>query len=117
MLTKTKILSLGLLLATGLLATGCENYKVIGNRMETGAYTYYYAYVKSSITGEKYYHIDGWKEYDPEGGVTSGSGVIVPYVGLELHLFTSKDVIYYYEPGLSYVLSKQYNPAFGEAIE
>lgn len=92
--------------------SGCENYKPIGNKMQTGSYTYYYAYVRSSVTGTAYYHINGWAEYGPEGGDMNKS-----YVGLELHLFTSKDVIYYYEPNLCYILSKQYNPAFGTAIE
>ena len=92
--------------------SSCENIKSVGNHMNTGTYTYYYAYVRSQITGDKYYHINGWKEYGPEGG-----DVNKQYVGLELHLYTSKDVIYYYEPNLSYVLSKQYNPDFGPAIE
>lgn len=109
-----------LLLLSGLLLmtlTGCENAKsVAGNRMLTGAQTYYYAYVKSNVTGNKYYHISGWKEYDPEGGATVG-GVTVSYVGLELQLYTSKDVVYYYEPGLSYVLMKNYNDYYGIAIE
>ena len=90
----------------------CENYKIIGNKMETGSFTYYYAYVKSQITGDKYYHINGWAEYGPEGGSYNSS-----YVGLELHLYTTKDVVYYYEPNLMYVLSKEYNPDFGVAIE
>lgn len=92
--------------------TACENYKVIGNKMETGTYTYYYCYVNSEITGPKYYHIDGWAEYGPEGGDFNKS-----YIGLELHLAQSKDVIYYYEQGLSYILMKQYHAEFGTAIE
>ena len=80
--------------------------------METGSFTYYYAYVKSQITGDKYYHIRGWAEYGPEGGDINSA-----YVGLELHLYTSKDVVYYYEQNLMYLLSKQYNPDFGIAIE
>jgi len=39
------------------------------------------------------------------------------YVGLELHLAQSKDVMYYYEQGLSYILMKQYHAEFGPAIE
>ena len=103
-----------------LLLTSCdENFKTAnGNKMINGARTYNYAYVKSQITGEKYYHISGWAEYGPEGGANTESGqVIAPYVGLELQLAVSKDVIYYYEPGLMYVLSQQYNSAFGTAIE
>ena len=104
-----KVLLLGLLVL-GLSA--CENVKMIGNKMATGAYTYYYAYVKSQITGDAYYHIKGWAEYGPEGG-----DMYSAYVGLELHLYASDDVIYYYEPNLMYILSKQYNPSYGEAIE
>ena len=95
-----------------LMLTACENFKVVGNRMETGTFTYYYAYVHSQVTGNKYYHISGWAEYGPEGGAYTSS-----YVGLELHLAISKDVVYYYEPNLMYVLSKNYNAEFGEAIE
>ena len=81
--------------------------------MVTGSKSYYYAYVRSQITGDKYYHISGWAEYGPEGGTE----VSLPYVGLELQLAVSGDVIYYYEPGLMYVMSKQYNSTFGIAIE
>lgn len=104
-----KVLLIGL---CALSLCACEEYKVWGNKMETGTFTYYYAYVKSQITGDKYYHINGWAEYGPEGG-----DVNKQYVGLELHLFESKDVVYYYEPNLMYILSKHYNPDFGTAIE
>ena len=104
-----------------LLLTSCdENFKTAnGNKMINGARTYNYAYVKSQITGDKYYHISGWAEYGPEGGTytNEGTALLAPYVGLELQLAVSKDVIYYYEPGLMYVLSQQYNSAFGTAIE
>lgn len=113
-----KLLLLGLALLSVVTLTGCENVKMVGNKMNTGSYTYYYAYVVSNITGPKYYHIDGWAEYGPEGGGSSSSSSwFEPYVGLELHLYTTKDVVYYYEQGLSYILSKQYNPEFGTAIE
>ena len=107
-----------LLLGLALLSlTGCENVKGPGgNKMVTGSQTYYYAYVKSQVVGNKYYHISGWAEYGPEGGSSEG-GLYAAYVGLELQLYTSKDVIYYYEPGLMYVLSKSYNSNFGVAIE
>jgi len=96
-----------------LLLTSCENAKGVGgNQMLTGSMTYYYAYVKSQIAGEKYYHIKGWAEYGPEGGDLNKS-----YVGLELQLYTSGDVIYYYEQNLSYILMQQYHSEFGEAIE
>ena len=100
------------------LLTSCENWKTIGNHMNKGSYTYYYAYVDSSLLGKKYYHIDGWKEYGPDGvSLGEGGGTLGNYVGLELHLFTSKDVIYFWEQNLQYVLSKEYNPELGEAIE
>ena len=104
-----KLLLLPLMLLS---VTACENVKVVGNKMETGSFTYYYAYVNSQLTGPKYYHINGWAEYGPEGGSFNSA-----YVGLELHLAVSKDVIYYYEQNLSYILSKQYNADFGIAIE
>ena len=107
-----KLALIGLTLLSLISMTACENFKVVGNRMETGSFTYYYAYVHSAITGNKYYHISGWAEYGPEGGTYTDT-----YVGLELHLAVSKDVIYYYEPNLSYVLSKLYNAEFGTAIE
>lgn len=103
-----------------LMLTSCdENFKTAnGNKMVNGARTFNYAYVKSQLTGDKYYHISGWAEYGPEGGVQGETtGVIAPYVGLELQLAVSKDVIYYYEPGLMYVLSQQYNPELGKVIE
>ena len=114
-----KKLFLALLMAVSALGmSACnENMKAIGNKMNTGSYTYYYAYVHSQITGDKYYHISGWAEYGPEGGTIGEAMGVQPYVGLELQLYTSKDVIYYYEPGLSYMLSKEYNSSFGPAIE
>ena len=107
-----------LLLTLSLLSlTACENMKVAGgNQMLEGSRTFNYAYVKSSITGDKYYHISGWKEYGPEGGVSSEYGSIAPYVGLEIQLAVSGDVVYYYEPGLMYVLSKEYNVNWGKAL-
>lgn len=106
---KSKLLLLPILL---LGVTACENVKIVGNKMETGTFTYYYAYVNSQITGPKYYHINGWAEYGPDGGTYNSC-----YIGLELHLAVSKDVIYYYEQNLNYILSKQYNPEFGIAID
>ena len=67
--------------------------------------------MKSQVTGTKYYHISGWKEYEPESGNFSS------YSGLELQLYTSKDVVYYWEPNLMYVLTKEYNSNYGKAIE
>lgn len=108
---RTKLLLLAGLATMTL--TGCENQKVPGgNQMVQGSRSYYYAYVKSQAVGNKYYHIDGWKEYGPEP--ESGFN---PYIGLELQLFVSRDVVYYWEQGLSYVLMKNYNPIYGEVIE
>jgi len=104
-----------------LMLTSCdENFKTAnGNKMVNGARTFNYAYVRSQLTGDKYYHISGWAEYGPEGGAYTqeGATTIAPYVGLELQLAVSKDVVYYYEPGLMYVLSQQYNPELGKVIE
>ena len=112
---KIKKILLGAVLAASLCA--CENIKPIGNKMTTGSYTYYYAYVDSSLLGKKYYHIDGWKEYGPDGvSLGEGGGQLGNYVGLELHLYTSKDVIYFWEQNLQYILSKEYNPELGVAI-
>lgn len=97
-----------------LLLTACENMKTAGgNEMITGTRQFNYAYVKSQITGNKYYNISGWKEYEPEGGTET----IMPYVGLELQLAKSGNVIYYYEPGLMYVMSQQYDSSLGKAID
>lgn len=105
-----------LLVALTLLSlTACttENLKGVGgNQMLEGSRTYNYAYVRSNVTGNKYYHISGWKEYGPEGGSFDTA-----YVGLELQLAVSKDVVYYYEPNLSYVLTKNYNSDYGKAID
>ena len=109
-----KKILLTLALPLMLLASCGENYKrANSNEMINGARTYNYALVKSQITGDTYYHISGWKEYGPEGGTE----VSLPYVGIELQLAVSKDVVYYYEPGLMYVLSKEYNANYGRAIE
>ncbi len=94
-------------------ACNTENRKYAGgNQMIEGSRTYNYAYVKSQVTGDKYYHISGWKEYGPEGG-----DVNCMYVGLELQLAVSKDVVYYWEPNLMYILTKNYNSAYGKAVE
>lgn len=104
------------LIAMGAL-TGCEDLKKAGgNEMVEGSRTFNYAYVCSQITGNKYYHISGWKEYGPEGGVAE-NGTIAPYVGLELQLAVSKDVVYYWEPNLMYFLTKNYSSEYGRAIE
>ena len=109
-----------LAIASLLGVTACnENHKYIGgNQMVVGSRTYYYALVYSNITEDRYYHIQGWAEYVPDGGAQiSGGGQIgyAPYVGIELQLVNG-DVIYRYEPGLSYELSKEYNAKYGKAI-
>ena len=103
----------GLLLAVGLMSiTSCENVKSIGgNQMVTGSKTYYYALVYSQITETKYYHIKGWAEYGPDGAYMSDGGKLANYVGIELQL-QNGDVIYRYEPELSYELSKQKNETY-----
>ena len=101
-----------ILLIAGLLLTlsACENAKGFGNNMLTGSMTYYYVLVYSQITENKYYHIKGWKEYGPEG-LTIDEYKIGNYVGLELQL-NNGDVIYRYEQGLSYEMSKNENPEY-----
>ena len=100
----------GFLLAIGLTGmTACENVKGAGgNQMVTGSKTYFYALVYSKITETRYYHIKGWAEYGPDGAYTSEGGQLANYVGLELQL-QNDDVIYRYEPELSYELSKVKN--------
>lgn len=110
-----KLFAIGLVALSMLGLTSCgEDWKrVNSNEMIEGSRVYNYAYVKSQVTGDKYYHISGWKEYGPDGGTTYSE----PYVGIELQLAVSKDVVYYYEPGLMYMLSKNYNSSYGKAIE
>lgn len=101
-----------LLSLAGLAACDFENVKKVGgNEMAEGSRTYNYAYVCSQVTGKKYYHISGWKEFEPTSGSYSN------YSGLELQLATSKDVVYYWEPNLMYTLTKEYNADYGTAIE
>ena len=80
--------------------------------MLTGSKTYYYALVYSKVTETRYYHINGWAEYGPEG-VTISEGQLGNYVGIELQL-ANGDVIYRYEPELSYEMSKQLNAKYAE---
>lgn len=96
--------------------SSCEGWKEPGgNKMVTGSKSYYYAYVVSQITGPSYYHIQGWAEYGPDGAYMGDGGKLGNYVGLELQL-VNQDVLYYYEPGLYYLLSKNYNPKLGPAL-
>jgi len=84
-----------------------ENAKYAGgNQMMTGSRTYYYALVYSQITETKYYHIQGWAEYGPEGGTIKSN-----YIGIELQL-ANGDVIYRYEPELAYELTKNINQTY-----
>lgn len=94
--------------------TACnENHKYVGgNQMVVGSRTYYYALVFSRITETRYYHIQGWAEYGPDGLYTGSSyDEIGNYVGIELQLMNG-DVVYRYEPGLSYELSKNINRSY-----
>lgn len=108
-----KKLLLASLLALGVLGmTACENVKGPGgNQMVTGSKTYYYALVYSQVTETRYYHIQGWAEYGPEGVSIGETGGYGNYVGLELQL-QNGDVIYRYEQGLSYELSKNKNNTY-----
>ena len=91
-----KKLFLSLLIAAGILGmSSCENYKGFGNMMITGSMTYYYALVYSKITENRYYHIQGWTEYGPDGAYMGDGGKLGNYVGIELHLVNG-DVIYRY---------------------
>jgi len=95
-----------------MLLTSCENVKGPGgNQMVTGSKTYYYALVYSQITDTKYYHIRGWAEYGPDGVYVSQGGKMANYVGIELQLMNG-DVIYRYEPELSYEMSKNLNAQY-----
>ena len=108
-----KLITITLATLAILSLSACENLKQPGgNQMLEGSRTYNYAYVHSQVTGDKYYHISGWKEYGPEGGDHTST-----YVGLEIQLAVSKDVVYYYEPNLMYVLTKNYNSNYGLPIE
>lgn len=103
-----------ILLAAALLAlASCEGVKAPGgNQMVAGSRAYYYALVFSQITETRYYHIQGWAEYGPEGGAKSYDAY-APYVGLELQL-ANFDVVYRYEPGLAYELSKSLNAKYAQ---
>ena len=98
-----------LLLLPLLFMTGCS--QDIG----TGTLNFNYVYVRSSITGEHYYHIKRWKEYNPEG-LTFDKGTIGNYVGLEITTY-NEIVYYWYEQNLEYVFTKGYVPDLGTAIE
>lgn len=107
-----KLLLAGLLSLGVLGMTACENVKSAGgNQMVTGSKTYYYALVYSQITETKYYHIQGWAEYGPDGAYMGEGGQLANYVGIELQLVNG-DVIYRYEPELAYELSKQENASY-----
>ena len=106
-----KSLLLATLVVSIMGTTSCENYKLIGNKMSTGSMTYYYALVYSKITETRYYHIQGWAEYGPDGVNISDDRKLGNYVGIELQLVNG-DVIYRYEPELSYELSKQLNNTY-----
>ena len=104
-----KLILAGLMAISLLGMTACENVKEVGgNKMVTGSKTYYYALVYSKLTETKYYHIKGWAEYGPDGAYMGEGGQLANYVGIELQL-QNGDVIYRYEPELSYELSKAVN--------
>lgn len=104
-----KFILAGLMAVSLLGMTACENVKSVGgNQMVTGSKTYYYALVYSKITETRYYHIQGWAEYGPDGAYMGEGGQLANYVGIELQL-QNGDVVYRYEPELSYELSKVKN--------
>ena len=111
-----KKLFLSILLAMSVLgASACENVKTVGgNQMAVGSKTYYYALVYSKITETRYYHIQGWAEYGPDGAYMGDGGKLANYVGIELQLMNG-DVVYRYEPELAYEMSKQINGAYADA--
>jgi hypothetical protein len=89
--------------------SSCENVKMMGNHnVGTGNMSYWYAYVKSSCTAPAYYHICIWKEYGPDDNF---------YVGLEFETYSTHTYYYFYEFELSYVLTREYVPTFGTAVE
>ena len=101
-----------LLMASVLGMSACENVKGAGgNQMLTGSKTYYYALVYSKITETKYYHIQGWAEYGPDGAYMGEGGKLANYIGIELQLVNG-DVIYRYEPELAYEMSKKINETY-----
>lgn len=81
------------------------------NDIGFGTLSFSYVAVDSAVAGKGYYHINRWKEYDPEGG-TLGN----PYVGLEFTTVSGR-AYYFYEMGLQYVFTTSYDAAFGPAIE
>jgi len=107
-----KLVLVSLLTASLIGMTACENVKRAGgNEMLTGSRTYYYALVYSKITETRYYHVKGWAEYGPDGAYMGEGGKLANYVGIELQLVNG-DVIYRYEPELSYELSKFENGSY-----
>lgn len=112
-MNKMKKLILSLLLTASVLGmSACESMKGPGgNQMVTGSKTYYYALVYSKITETRYYHIQGWAEYGPDGAYMGEGGKLANYVGIELQLMNG-DVIYRYESELSYEMSKQLNSTY-----
>lgn len=95
-----------LCLLTPILLTSCNK-----DITPWGKLKFDYAYVKSSILGEKCYHIKKWKEYEPEGGSMNES-----YIGLEIRTISGA-VYYFWEINLQYVLSTYYDTTYGELVE
>ena len=95
-----------LLLLPLFLLTSCGN-----NDIGWGQLRFNYVYVESGLSGTAYYHIRRWKEYSPEGGE-----ICKPYVGLEFTTVSGSDY-YFYEQGLQYIFTTNYDSRFGSTIE
>lgn len=109
---KFKLIVMAAAIACATALGSCENVKTVGgNQMAVGSKTYYYALVYSKITETKYYHIQGWREYGPDGAYMGSGGELGNYVGIELQLMNG-DVVYRYEPELAYEFAKNINPEY-----
>ena len=87
-----------------------------GNKQWVDIYNEFnYVYVKSKITGEKYYHIKGWQEFSPKLGVSDGK-MYAEYVGLQIETYHN-NIYYRYERELEYMFTKDYVASLGIAVE
>lgn len=107
-----KKIKLLMAIGTALLLSGCGNNQWIDYN-----FTFNYVFVKSRISGEKYYHIKGWKEFAPEI-TTKGdfNKLYAEYVGLQIETIKG-NVYYWYEQNLEYMFTKNYVERLGTALE
>ena len=94
-----------------LLALAALTLTACNNDIGWGTMSFNYVYVQSTTYGKGYYHINRWKEYEPEGGTLG-----MPYVGLEFTTVSGCSY-YFYEIGLQYAFMTKYDSRFGLAIE